>query len=409
MGQQPERIVVLGAGHAGGSVVAFLRQYGWAGGITLVGAEPIVPYHRPPLSKAWLKGEADAASLALRPGKFYADNAIELCLGTTAIAIDRQAKTIALATGASLAYDHLILALGARARRLAIQGAELQGVLELRTVADADRLKAVLGPGKTLAIIGGGYIGLEAAASARALGAEVYLIEREPRLLARVASAGLSAFFQGFHQAKGVRFALNAGVTELIGKAGRVTAIRLSSGASIPCDAALIGVGAVANDELARACGLACDDGIEVDLAARTGDPSIYAIGDCTRRPLPRYGRMVRLESVPNAVEQAKQAAASLCARPPPAPEVPWFWSDQYDLRLQIAGLAFDATETILRGDPATNRFAVFHLAADATVQAVEAVNAAPEFLAGKLLIASRRAVSRELLADVAVSMKDLL
>jgi 3-phenylpropionate/trans-cinnamate dioxygenase ferredoxin reductase subunit len=408
MGGESEKIIVLGAGHAGGSAVAFLRQFGWAGGITLIGDEPVPPYHRPPLSKAWLKGEADAASLVLRPESFYADNAIELRLGSPAAAINRAAKTVALASGEILPYDRLILALGARARKLAIPGAGLDGVLELRNAADADRLKAALGPGKVLAVVGGGYIGLEAAASARALGAEVTILEREPRLLARVASAGLSNFFQRFHRDRGVRLELNAGVERLEGQ-GRIAAVRLSDGRAVQCDAALIGVGAVANDDLARAAGLACAGGIEVDLAARTADPAIYAIGDCSFRPLPQYGRNFRLESVPNAVEQARQAAASICARPPPVPEVPWFWSDQYELRLQIAGLAFDVTETVLRGDPAGGSFAFFHLAPDASVQAVEAINAPPEFMAGKLLIARRKPVSREMLADVSVSMKDLL
>lgn len=401
-------IVIIGGGHAGGSAVAFLRQYGWAGGITMVGAEPLLPYHRPPLSKAWLKAEADAASLALRPAKFYADNRIDCRLNTVATRIDRAAKTIELAGGESLAYDHLILAPGARARRLALPGAGLAGVLELRTAADADRLQSVLGPGRTLAIIGGGYIGLEVAASARALGTEVVIIEREPRLLARVASPELSSFFQRLHCAKGVTLELNAGVAALEGD-DRIQAVRFSDGRRIACDAALVGVGAIPNDELARDAGLACDGGIEVDLHARTEDPAIYAIGDCSRRPLPHYARNFRLESVPNAIEQAKQAAASICARPPPVPEVPWFWSDQYDLRLQIAGLPFDATETVLRGSPESAAFAVFHLGADATVQAVEAVNAAPEFMAGKLLIAKRHPVSRERLGDMAVSMKDLL
>ena len=409
MGNAQETIVVVGAGHAGGSVVAFLRQYGWAGAITLVGAEPIAPYHRPPLSKAWLTGQADAASLALRPERFYTDGAIDLRLGGTATAIDRSRKNVTLTNGEILAYDHLILALGARARKLPIPGADLAGVLELRTAADADRLKAALGPGRALAIIGGGYIGLETAASARALGSEVTVIERESRLLARVASPALSGFFEGFHRSKGVAIELNAGVDALEGQGGRIAAIRLSDGRQVRCDVALIGVGAVANDDLAQACGLACNNGIEVDLAARTLDPAIYAIGDCTLRPLPRYDRIFRLESVPNAIEQAKQAAASLCGRSLPKPEIPWFWSDQYDLRLQIAGLSFDATETILRGDPATASFAVFHLAPDATVQAVEAINAPSEFMAGKLLVAKRQPVSRVALADVSVSMKDLL
>ncbi len=249
-------------------------------------------------------------------------------------------------------YDVLILALGARARRLTLPGTDLSGVLELRTEADADRLKAALSPGARLAVIGGGYIGLEVAASARTLGAEVTILEREARLLARVACPMLCEFFHGGHRAHGVTIEVEAGVVALEGTGGVVTGVRLDDGRLIPCDAALMGVGAVANDELARQAGLACDNGIAVDLAARTDDPDIFAIGDCTRRPLPLYERMGRLESVPNALEQAKQAASTICGKPPPTPEVPWFWSDQYDLRLQIAGLPFDAIEIVAARRP---------------------------------------------------------
>jgi len=402
-----ERIVIAGAGHAGGSAAAMLRQFGWQGAITLVGEEPLPPYQRPPLSKAWLKGEADATSLALRPAAFYAETDIELRLGTTVTAIDRSEKTVRLSTGEILGYDCLILALGARARRLPLPGMELENVLELRTAADADRLKAVLGPGKRLAVIGGGYIGLEAAASARALGAEVVVIEREKRVLARVACQILSDFFQDYHRSHGVTIELDAGVEALVG-AGTVSGVRLADGRVIDCDAALVGVGAVANDELARAAGLSCDGGIVVDLVARTEDPAIYAIGDCTRRPLPLYERMMRLESVPNALEQAKQAASAICGKPPPIPEVPWFWSDQYDLRLQIAGVPFDTAEIVVRGDVAAGKFALFHLTADGTVQAVEAVNASTEFMGGRRIIQRRKKLTRARICDMAVSMQEL-
>ena len=403
------RIVIVGAGHAGGSAVAFLRQYGWKGRITLVGDEPILPYQRPPLSKAWLKGEASAESLALRPAKFYAENEVDLRLSTTAIAINRADRTVILAGGEALPYDHLILAMGARARSLSIPGANLAGVLELRSAADADRLKAALRPGRRIAIIGGGYIGLEAAASARALGAVVTVIERESRLLARVASTSLSGFFDRVHRAEGVAVKLSAAIVGLESENGHVTAVRLADGSAIACDVALIGIGAIANDSLARIAGLECADGIRVDLAALTSDAAIFAIGDCTQRPLYHYGREHRLESVPNALEQARQAAAALTGRSPPANEVPWFWSDQYDLKLQIAGLAFDTAETVLRGDPASKSFAIFHLAADGVLRSVEAVNAAAEFMAGRSLIASRKPLSREKLGDVSVSMKDLV
>jgi 3-phenylpropionate/trans-cinnamate dioxygenase ferredoxin reductase subunit len=406
--QDTRHIVIAGAGHAGGSAAAMLRQLGWSGAITLIGEEPIPPYQRPPLSKAWLKGEATADSLLLRPAKFYPDATIDLRLDTRVTGIDREAKTVTLSDGGTLSYDILILALGARARRLPLPGVDLDGVLELRSAADADRLKAALHPGARLAVIGGGYIGLEAAASARALGADVIIVERESRVLARVACPILSDFFHSFHLGQGVTIEVDAQVTALEGADGRVTGVRLGDGRLIPCDAALIGVGAVANDELAREAGLSCRNGIVVDLAARTNDEAIFAIGDCTSRPLPLYDRSGRLESVPNALEQAKQAASSICGKPAPTPEVPWFWSDQYDLRLQIAGMPFDATEIVIRGDVAAGKFALFHLTEDGTVQAVEAVNAAPEFMGGRRIIAKRKRLTRARIQDMSVSMQEL-
>lgn len=400
-------VVIVGAGHAGGSVVAFLRQYGFAGPITLIGEEPIAPYQRPPLSKAWLKGEADADALMLKPESFYAENGVDLRLSARVERLDREAKTVVLQDGERIPYDKLVLATGARARRLPVEGATLAGVLELRTAADADALKAALGPGKRLAVVGGGYVGLEAAASARALGAEAVIVEKEARVLARIACPQLSSFFQDYHRARGVEIVTGAGLARFEGEDGRVAAVVLDDGRRIACDAALVGVGAVPNEELAREAGLPCDNGVVVDEGARTADPDIFAVGDVTWRPLPRYGRNHRLESVPNALEQAKQAAAAIVGRPAPAHETPWFWSDQYDLKLQIAGLSFGCQDFVLRGDPAAAQFAVFHLR-DGVVEAVEAVNAPPEFMMGKKLIESRRPVDPIKLADPAVSMKDV-
>jgi 3-phenylpropionate/trans-cinnamate dioxygenase ferredoxin reductase subunit len=235
------------------------------------------------------------------------------------------------------------------------------------------------------------------------------VIESESRVLSRTSSAPLAEFFQDYHRSKGVRLELNARVNGFTGRDGHVTGIGLADGRTIACDAVLVGVGALGNDGLARAAGLPCDDGIIVDDLARTADARIFAIGDCTRRPLPRYGKTVRLESVPNALEQAKSAAGAICGRPPAAPEVPWFWSDQFDLRLQIAGLAFDVAETVIRGDPKDAKFAVFHLAADGRLQAVEAVNATPEYMTGRLLIGKGKPVDRERLVDRAVPIKQLL
>ncbi len=401
------KVVILGAGHAGGSAAAFLRQYGFEGPILLAGDEPIAPYQRPPLSKAWLKGEASAEDLMLKDGAWYAENGCRLLLGVTGKSVNRGAKTVALSNGETAPYDVLILATGARARKLPIPGADLKGVLELRTAADAEALKAALGPGKRLAVVGGGYVGLEAAASARALGAEAVVIEREERVLARVACEPLSAFFQDYHGGRGVAFELSAGVEGFEGADGHITGVKLADGRVIACDVALVGVGATPNDEIARDAGLECTNGVVVDLEARTADPAIFAIGDVTHRPLPLYGRQFRLESVPNALEQAKQAASAIAGRPGPNPEIPWFWSDQYDLKLQIAGIPFDADTIIVRGDPATARFAVFHLKGD-QLQAVEAVNAPPEFMAGKQFIANRKPISRERLADPSISMKEV-
>lgn len=396
------RIVIIGAGHAGGTAAALLRQYGHEGPILLAGAERAPPYQRPPLSKAWLKGEADLEDLLLRPESFYVEKDIELRTGVTATAIDRAAKTVTFADGTIEPYDTLILALGSTARRLSIPGADRPDLLELRTLEHAERLKAALGPGKRLAVVGGGYVGLEAAASARALGAEAVVVERMDRVLARVASKTLSTHFTTRHRAEGVEVLTGAEVTGF-----EDGGVRLADGPLIEADAVLVGVGALAHDGLAAAAGLVCDNGVVVDETALTSDPAIYALGDMTHRPVPVHDGAFRLESVPNALEQAKQAAAAITGRPAPAPEVPWFWSDQYDLKLQIAGLPYAADRQIVRGDPSAPGFAVFHMAGDHIV-CVEAVNAAAEFMAGKQFIGRRTPVDPEKLADTAQSMKSV-
>ncbi|WP_426024326.1 NAD(P)/FAD-dependent oxidoreductase [Brevundimonas sp. PWP3-1b1] len=395
------KILIIGAGHAGGSVAAFLRQYGHEGPIVLIGEEDAPPYQRPPLSKAWLKGEADLETLLLRPLSFYEEQRIEFRPSTVAVSVDPEAKTVAFHDGLSETYDVLVLATGSTARKLPVPGGDHPELLELRTLKDAERLKAVLGPGKRLAVVGGGYVGLEAAASARALGAEAVVIERMDRVLARVASETLSAFFTAQHRAHGVEILTGAEVVAVAHDG-----VTLADGSVVRADAVLVGVGALACEGLARSAGLRCDDGVVVDEQARTSDPAIFAVGDMTRRPIPVHGGIShRLESVPNALEQAKQAAAAIVGRPGPAAEVPWFWSDQYDFKLQIAGLPFDADRQVVRGDPTAGGFAVFHLNGDRVV-CVEAVNAPPEFMAGKQLIGKATAVDLEKLADPAISMK---
>jgi 3-phenylpropionate/trans-cinnamate dioxygenase ferredoxin reductase subunit len=406
-----QNILIVGAGHAGGTVAIGLRQRGWTGSITLIGEEPLIPYQRPPLSKAWLRGNATADSLALRPAEFYQAQGITLHISSRVASLDRAARQVVSDDGHRRGYDKLILAIGARARRIPLAGSDLEGVCELRTAADADRLKWALGPGKRLAVIGAGYVGLEAAASARSLGTEVVVIEREPRVLARIACPVLSDFFQSLHVAHGVKFELGAGIAAIEGdSSGAVAGVRLADDRLLPCDVVLVGVGAEPNIDLAAKAGLTCDRlGIVVDLAARTSDADIYAIGDCTSRPLPLYGnRSWRLESVPNAQEQAGQAAADLCGLPPPNPEVPWFWSDQYDAKLQIAGLPLDVASVVVRGAPESGRFAVFHLDQANRLRAVEAVNAVGEFMTGRKLIASREVLSVEKLRDLQVPIKEV-
>ncbi len=395
------KVLIIGAGHAGGTAAALLRQYGHEGPIVLAGEEPAPPYQRPPLSKAWLKGEADLEALLLRPESFYAEQAIELRTGTTATAINPAGRTVAFADGTVETYDALILATGSTARRLALPGADRADLLELRTLADAERLKAALGPGKKLAVVGGGYVGLEAAASARALGADAVVIERMDRVLARVASHTLSEFFTGYHRKHGVEILTSAEVTGF-----EDAGVRLADGRLIEADAVLVGVGALAREELARTAGLHCLNGVVVDGEARTSDPAIWAVGDVTYRPVPVHGgAMHRLESVPNALEQAKQAASAIVGRTAPTPEAPWFWSDQYDLKLQIAGLPDGADRQVVRGDVEAGAFAVFHLAGDRIV-CVEAVNAPAEFMAGRMMIGKATPVDGGRLADLSVSMK---
>jgi len=407
MSDPSAHVVILGAGHAGGTAAALLRQYGHTGPITLIGDEPIPPYQRPPLSKAWLKGEADADSLALKPLEFYAEHDIDFRPNTRAERLERSAQLVHLADGSAVHYDLLILATGARAIALPIEGADLEGVMFLRTAADAEHLKAAIGPGKRLAVVGGGYIGLEVAASGRALGAEVVVLEREERLLARVACNVLSDFFRSYHEKHGVQFELGCSVVGFEGQDGHVTGVKLADGRTLPCDAVVVGVGAAPNDEIAADAGLKTARGVVVDLEARTSDPHVFAIGDVAHRPMPIYDRMFRMESVPNALEQAKQAACAITGRPAPAGEAPWQWSDQYDLKLQIAGYAFDADEILVRGDPAAGKFAVFHLKGD-QLQSVEAINSPPEFMMGRQLILNRKPVDKAKLADPSVSMKEV-
>ena len=408
---ETSRIVIIGAGHGGGNMVAALRRAKHAGEIVLIGDEPEVPYHRPPLSKAYMKGTAAFEAMKLRPESWYESNDVELRLGQAASHIDPAARTVTLAGGSPVANDILVLATGSRARRLTIPGADLDGIHHLRDLGDADRLRAAAQPGRRLAIVGGGYIGLEVAASAIALGAQVVLLERESRILARVACEPLAAFFDRYHRAKGVEIVTEAQVAAFEGRDGHVSGIRLGDGSVVACDAALVGVGAELCDQLAREAGLACAaGGVVVNENGRTSADGVYAIGDMTWRPMPLYGgRRFRLESVPNAVEQGRRASADILGVPQPAHEVPWFWSDQYDLKLQIVGVPFDSHRIVCRGAIDEAKFAIFHLSDAGRVLAVEAVNMAPEFMAGRTLVGEARVVAPELLGDTSVPIKEIV
>lgn len=403
------RVIIVGAGHGGGNMAFSLRQAGHKGPIALYGDEPIAPYHRPPLSKAYLKGTATMESLKLRPDAWYENHNVQLHPGRRVVAVDTVSRTVEAEDGTRENYDILVLATGSRARTLDIPGSDLPGIFTLRTIADTDALRNTVGPGRRLCIVGGGYIGLEAAASALALGTKVTLLEREARLLARVACEPLAAFFDKVHREHGLEILTDVRVAGFTGQ-DHVAGVLLEDGQVIECDAALVGVGAVLNLDLAQQAGLVCEPGgVVVDTEARTSDPHIYAVGDMTWRPMPVYNnRMFRLESVPNALEQARRAAHDIMGKPQPAHETPWFWSDQYDVKLQIAGVPFDSDRLVVRGSMDDHKFAIFHLDADNRIRAVEAVNMAGEFMAGRTLIADGREVPEALLADRNVSIKDI-
>jgi 3-phenylpropionate/trans-cinnamate dioxygenase ferredoxin reductase subunit len=401
-----ERIVVIGAGQAGAQAVASLRAEGFAGGITVVGDEPFAPYQRPPLSKAYLSGDMERERLFLKPDAFYRDAHCELMLGSTAAAIDRKAKRVELSDGRSLPYDKLLLTTGSRVRHFKVPGGELGGIFYLRGIADVDAMRAHFFAGARLAIVGAGYIGLEVAAVARKLGLDVTVFEALDRVMARAVSQPLSEFYEKVHRDAGVRFHLNTAVEAFEG-ADRVEAAR-AGGVRHEADIALVGIGIVPNVELALDAGLSCNDGIVVDQhCSCTDDASIFAAGDCTQHT-GHAGRSIRLECVQNAIDQAKHAALAMVGKRVPYREVPWFWSDQYDLKLQIAGLAWPGDALVLRGNPEARKFAVFHLR-NGAVAAVEAVNAAPEYLVGRKLIAAGTTVSPERLADTAIPMKNIV
>lgn len=392
-------VVIVGAGHAGGTAAGLLRQYGFGGRITLVGDEGQLPYQRPPLSKAWLKAEVGIEDLYLRPAAFYEQNEIQLHLSEKVQRLDPQRRQLQISDDTTLSYDRLILATGARARCLQTAHGDSEGIIYLRDMRHAAALKDRLAGARRLAVLGGGYVGLEVAATARQLGLDVLVIERESRLLARVASAPVSEFVRMLHQREGVSFRLGASMSALEVRQGRLAALVLDSGERIDCDLLLVGIGAVPNDELAREAGLACEQGIVVDEAARTTDPHIYAIGDVTRRRVSAHELAPRIESVSNALDQARQVASAIAGRTVPAAETPWFWSEQYATKLQSVGLPSPTDMRIVRPSANGSGLTVLHLR-DQVLRAAEMVNGGRDFLVAKRSIAARRVVDPRALAS---------
>lgn len=396
----PEPVVaIVGAGQAGFQVAASLQQEGFAGRVMLIGDEPVLPYQRPPLSKSYLARQSGVDDLWLRPAEFYAKQQIDLVCGDAVTSIDRGRHRLRLASGLEISWDHLVLATGARCRPLPVPGAQLDGVLPLRTLADADVLRQRLDEAREIVVVGAGFIGLEFAAVAIAGGADVHILEITHHPMGRVVSAQTSRFFTDAHTRWGAKLSLGIGIARVLGANGRVTGVETTDGQRLPADLVLICVGVIPNAELAHEAGLAVDNGIVVDEYLATSDPAISSIGDCAYFPTPFAPGRVRLESVQNAVDQARCVAARLTGRPETYEKVPWFWSDQGDLKLQIAGITAGHDLSVVRGDPADGHFSVFCFRGGRLI-GVESVNRTPDHVVARRLLAGEPGLSAEQAAD---------
>jgi len=390
-------VAIIGAGQAGFQVAASLHQEGFAGRVVLVGDEPFLPYQRPPLSKSYLAGNTGVEDLWLRPAEFYAKQQIDLVDSDAVIEIDRHHRRLRLASGAEISWNHLVIATGARFRPLPVPGAELDGVLPLRTLADADMLRQRLNEAREIVVVGAGFIGLEFASVAIAADADVHIIEITQQAMGRVVSAETSRFFADAHQRWGAKISFGTGVARILGGNGRVTAVETTDGRRLPADLVLICIGVIPNAELARDAGLAVDNGIVVDEYLATSDPAISAIGDCANFPTPFAIGRVRLESVQNAVDQGRCVAARLAGKPAVYDKVPWFWSDQGDLKLQIAGITAGHDVSVVRGDDRS--FSVFCFRAGRLI-GVESVNRTGDHVVARRLLAGEPGLSPQQAAD---------
>jgi 3-phenylpropionate/trans-cinnamate dioxygenase ferredoxin reductase subunit len=400
-------VVIVGAGQAGFQVAASLRAEGYEGPIALIGEEANLPYQRPPLSKAFMAGKQYIEATALRPLAFYQTHRIDLMTGAKVTGIDRVSRSVMLAAGGNVPYDAVVLAVGARNRILPAKGAELDGICYLRTDAEAVEIRQRLEHARDIVVIGGGFIGLELAAAARTLGKPVRVLEVQSRLMPRVVSPILSQFYRDLHASQGVEISLSVQLSEIVGHQGKVSGVVLSDGSVCPADLVLVGIGVVPNIELACDAGLSVSNGIVVDEYLRTEDESIYAIGDCAEHPNPFAGGRVRIESVQNAVDQAKCIAAVIVGRSESYRAVPWFWTDQFDIKLQMAGLSGGSGQVVTRGEPESRKFSLFYFR-DGRLAAVDSVNRPGDHLAGRKLIGAGTQITPEQAADPSVDLKAL-
>lgn len=400
-------VIIVGAGHAGYQLAASLRQAGFSGRVCLINDEAHLPYQRPPLSKAYIKGSSGPESLMFRPEKFYQDQKIELIAGRV-VAIDRAARKVKLASGETLDYGHLVLATGARNRLLDLPNANLPDVKYLRILDDSEALRAIMPSKKRAVIIGAGFIGLEFASTARIKGLEVDVLELAPRVMARAVTAEVSEYFQERHREAGIRIHLGVQATSIEAEGGKVTGVSLSDGRHLPADLVVVGVGVLPNIELAAEAGLPVASGIIVDEYLATADPNISAIGDCALFNSPRFGGSLRLESVQNATDHARCLAARLTGDKKVYDGQPWFWSDQGDDKLQIAGLTTGYDKVVLRGDPAKKAFSAFCYKGEELL-GIESINRAGDHMFGRRLLGMHRSLAPEHAADEGFDLKSAL
>ncbi len=399
-----QHCIIVGASHAGVQCALRLRRLNFEGRITILGEEAHTPYHRPPLSKDYLTGARELDRIALVPEAGYDKNKIDLRRGERALAVHCDSRTLTLTDERYLKYDYLVLALGARVRRLNVPGSDLAGIHYLRNVDDVNAIREEAVAGKNAVVVGGGYIGLETAASLRKLGMDVTIVESMPRVLQRVTGRVVSDFYRQLHTSQGVQIVESDQVRHFEGSK-RVRTVELESGMRLPADLVVVGIGVIPNTEMAATAGLAVDNGICVNEFAQTADPCVYAIGDCASFVHPLYDQRMRIESVQNAGEHGLTAARSIVGAPEPYATVPWFWSDQYHVKLQIAGLPVNTDETLIRGDDrSSDGFSVLHLQ-DGKLLAIDAINRPKDFMQGRKLIAEARPIDPDRLKDPAIPL----